>query len=73
MPIAIIPGVCMPNRFTSLSAACQRLQQAHADQAAVDPLAQKPQLVNCNGWFTSKFEEPFDKLRVNGQGTSRSW
>jgi len=30
-------------------------------------------LVNCNSWFASKFEEPFDKLRVNGQGTSRSW
>jgi len=30
-------------------------------------------LVNCNSWFTSKFEEPFDKLRVNGQGTCRSW
>jgi hypothetical protein len=25
------------------------------------------QLVNCNGWFASKFEEPFDKLRVNGR------
>ena len=24
--------------------------------------------MNCNGWFASKFEEPFDKLRVNGQG-----
>jgi hypothetical protein len=30
-------------------------------------------LVNCNSCFASKFEEPFDKLRVNGQGTSRSW
>jgi hypothetical protein len=30
-------------------------------------------LVNCNSWFASKFEEPFDKLRVNGQGISRSW
>jgi hypothetical protein len=29
--------------------------------------------VNCNSWFASKFEEPFDKLKVNGQGTSRSW
>jgi hypothetical protein len=29
-------------------------------------------LATCNGWFTSKFEEPFDRLRVNGQGTCRS-
>ena len=29
--------------------------------------------MNSNSWFVSKFEEPFEKLKVNGQGTSRSW
>src|SRR5215813_515215 len=33
-------------------------------------LVKRVKLVRCNNRFASKSEEPFDKLRVNGQGTA---
>ena len=41
----------------------------HIDLPVLDtiPITRRARaLVNCNSWFESKFEEPFDKLRVNG-------